>query len=60
MGILCYPFSDSGFPFENGKMASLCQSTFHTRCIFVGAPFMSQHKNAAGLCFPDITEWGTI
>jgi hypothetical protein len=26
----------------------------------VGAPFVSRHKNKAGLCFPDIARWGTF
>jgi hypothetical protein len=59
-GALRCHFSDSGFRFKNGRMARLCQSAYHTCCFSVGAPFVSCRKNEAGLCFPDVTKWGTF
>jgi hypothetical protein len=59
-GVLRCQFSNTGFPFDNGKQARLCHSAHHKWCLLVSAPFVSHRKNGAGLCFPDITEWGTF
>jgi hypothetical protein len=59
-GVLrCY-FSDTGFPLEDGRRMRPCHSAYHTSCLSVGPPFVSRRKNHAGLCFPDVTEWGTF
>ena len=53
-------FADTGFPFQSGRLARPCQTSYHPRCIRAGPPFSTRRTASQGLVFPSVSTWGTF
>jgi hypothetical protein len=50
-------FPSLGFPFSDSVQARNCNTSYHPRCIRVGALFTTRRYKGARLVFPDVRDW---